>query len=110
MISEPGAGGKNRKSKQPASVVLPNFDEHSNKLQPNAAIQKNPSPKPKPANISSNKSKEQNKELSILLERQQLFKEAALVAKKNGNVDVALVYLRHSKVKGFYSIFLVINF
>ena len=101
MISEPGAGGKNRKSKQPASLVLPNIDDHSNKLQPNAAIQKNPSPKPKPANISPNKS--QNKELSILLERQHLFKEAALTAKKNGNVDVALVYLRHSKVKRFHS-------
>lgn len=103
MISE--SGGKNRKSKQPAPVVLPNFDDHSDKLQPNVAIQKNPSPKPKPTNISPNKSREQNKELSILLERQHLFKEAALTAKKNGNVDVALVYLRHSKVKGFHSAF-----
>jgi hypothetical protein len=101
MISEPGAGGKNRKSKQPGTLNLPNFEDHSDKLPPNATTQKNPSPKPKPASINSNKSKEQNKELSILLERQHLFKEAALTAKKNGNVDVALVYLRHSKVSGF---------
>ena len=38
-----------------------------------------------------------SKELGILLERQRLFKEAALKAKQEGNVNVALVYLRHAK-------------
>jgi hypothetical protein len=38
-----------------------------------------------------------SKELSILVERQRLFKEAAVQAKKDGNTNVALVYLRHSK-------------
>ncbi len=40
----------------------------------------------------------QTKELTIILERQRLFKEAALKAKQDGNVKVALVYLRHAKV------------
>ena len=39
----------------------------------------------------------QNKELTIILERQRLFKEAALKAKQDGNTKVALVYLRHAK-------------
>jgi coiled-coil and C2 domain-containing protein 1 len=39
----------------------------------------------------------QNKELTIILERQRLFKEAALKAKQDGNQKVALVYLRHAK-------------
>lgn len=38
-----------------------------------------------------------SKELKILEERQRLFKEAALQAKKEGNVNVALVYLRNAK-------------
>ena len=44
----------------------------------------------------------QNKELAIILDRQRLFKEAALKAKQDGNTKVALVYLRHAKV---YTIF-----
>jgi LAS superfamily LD-carboxypeptidase LdcB len=44
------------------------------------------------------KSRAMNKELSILLERQRLFKEAALMAKKEGNTSVALVYLRNARV------------
>ena len=39
-----------------------------------------------------------NKDLAMILERQRLFKEAALNAKKEGNTNVALVYLRHAKV------------
>ena len=39
--------------------------------------------------------------MQILLERQRLFKEAALKAKHEGNTSVALVYLRHAK--GFES-------
>jgi hypothetical protein len=39
-----------------------------------------------------------SKELAIITERQRLFKEAALQAKKEGNVNVALVYLKHAKV------------
>ena len=39
-----------------------------------------------------------NKDLAMILERQRLFKEAALDAKKEGNTNVALVYLRHAKV------------
>lgn len=42
--------------------------------------------------------KPMNKDLAVLIERQKLFKEAALQAKKEGNTNVALVYLRHSKV------------
>jgi coiled-coil and C2 domain-containing protein 1 len=44
------------------------------------------------------KPKIQNKELAVIYERQKLFKEAALKAKQEGNVNVALVYLRHAKV------------
>jgi len=39
----------------------------------------------------------QSKELTIILERQRLFREAALKAKQDGNTSVALVYLRHAK-------------
>lgn len=42
-----------------------------------------------------------NKELEILIERQKLFKEAALNAKKNGNDKLAVHYLKQSKVKKF---------
>ena len=41
--------------------------------------------------------KVQNKELTIILERQRLFREAALKAKQEGNSSVALAYLRHAK-------------
>jgi hypothetical protein len=40
-----------------------------------------------------------SKELGVILERQRLFKEAAVQAKREGNTNVALVYLRHAKVK-----------
>lgn len=50
---------------------------------------------PKPAAVSN---KTGNKDLNVLIERQRLFKEAALQAKKEGNTNVALVYLRHAKV------------
>jgi hypothetical protein len=39
----------------------------------------------------------QSKELTVILERQRLFREAALKAKQDGNQSVALVYLRHAK-------------
>lgn len=41
--------------------------------------------------------RQHSKEITTLLERQRLFKEAALKAKQEGNMSVALVYLRHSK-------------
>ena len=46
-------------------------------------------PPPKRSNAS--------KELKILEEHQRLFKEAALQAKKEGNINIALVYLRNAK-------------
>lgn len=39
-----------------------------------------------------------NKQLDYLLERQKLFRQAALEAKKNGDIQQAKEYLRMSKV------------
>ena len=51
-----------------------------------------------------------NKDLAIILERQRLFKEAALNAKKEGNTNVALVYLRHAKVLAeFFHFYLILD-
>lgn len=52
---------------------------------------------PKPSIQSQQKSQKHSKDLQTILERQRLFKEAALKAKQDGNTSVALVYLRHSK-------------
>ena len=52
----------------------------------------------RPNNPVSPNKRVQSKELSILSERQRLFKEAALKAKQEGNVNVALAYLRNAKV------------
>lgn len=50
------------------------------------------------ANTVSPVKQRHQKEIAILAERQRLFKEAALQAKRDGNVKVALVYLKHAKV------------
>ena len=39
----------------------------------------------------------QDKQLAMLLERQNLFKQAALEAKRSGQIDLAKEYLRSSK-------------
>jgi len=66
------------------------------------SIPRQPPPQPQPARnvagATNSVRRVQNKELTIILERQRLFKEAALKAKQEGNQKVALVYLRHSKV------------
>lgn len=51
----------------------------------------------KKSNQNSKTVQKHDKELAIVLERQRLFKEAALKAKQDGNTSVALAYLRHSK-------------
>ena len=55
-------------------------------------------PNPIPA-VGNSVKRVQNKDLTTILERQRLFKEAALKAKQDGNNKVALIYLRHAKVK-----------
>ena len=50
-----------------------------------------------PPVISPNKMQRNSKDLTVLTERHRLFKEAALDAKREGNVNVALVYLKHAK-------------
>jgi hypothetical protein len=52
-----------------------------------------------PPVLSPSKQNRYSKEISILTERQRLFKEAALEAKRDGNTKVALVYMKHAKVK-----------
>jgi hypothetical protein len=80
-------------------------------LSPPQQVQ--PGPKaPSPTSNAQPKQKVQSKELTIIMERQRLFKEAALKAKQEGNVNVALVYLRHAKVRifqfKFYRIVLIV--
>ncbi len=95
----------------PEQTVRPN--RTSNSQLPKANIKQNISPpqlqpqsekqlpkalSPPNTTQAAVKQKFQTKELTILHERQKLFKEAALSAKQEGNVNVALVYLRHAKV------------
>lgn len=65
---------------------LPGINPRPQQQQPQPVATK------RPAVTTSN-----NKELAVILERQRLFKEAALKAKQEGNTSVALVYLRHAK-------------
>lgn len=72
--------------------------------EPVITRQTNPVPRPAPippkSTVSPNQ-KKQNKELQIVIERQRLFREAALKAKQDGNTKVALIYLKHAKVYTF---------
>jgi len=88
-----------KKSKQ-SIVEIPQFPPVDNQLE----IPQIPAPKPqvpnsgpKPAIQIGKSNTQHNKQLQIILERQRLFKEAALKAKQDGNTSVALVYLRHAK-------------
>lgn len=54
-------------------------------------------PVPETKKQSPQKRAHASKELKVLEERQRLFKEAALQAKRDGNTNVALVYLRNAK-------------
>ncbi|XP_034828473.1 coiled-coil and C2 domain-containing protein 1-like isoform X2 [Maniola hyperantus] len=59
-----------------------------------------PSPSPKPA--TPQPASRYDKQLVLLLHRQKQFKEAAILAKKNGDIDQAKEYLRAAK--GFDSV------
>lgn len=98
----------------PSELLIDDFDPF-NKKKPQAQVKPSVKPvqsqvtRPYPAvvqqqqvrqpvkPVSPVKPKTQSKELSIILERQRLFKEAALKAKQEGNTSVAIVYLRHAK-------------
>jgi hypothetical protein len=82
LMEPKGRGGVNRDSKVGSSSRFPPI------IPPVVAPVPVKQPAKKPA----------NKDLAMILERQRLFKEAALNAKKEGNTNVALVYLRHAKV------------
>ena len=95
--------GNRAKGKQQAPLQPPAQPDRRSR-SPNAAVQpkpqiqpQQPSVRPMPAGAAQAK-KPLSKELQVILERQRLFKEAALKAKQDGNVNVALVYLRHAKV------------
>lgn len=64
--------------------------------QPKQRPQQQPNLAPKQAAAVASRTG-QSKELTVILERQRLFREAALKAKQDGNPSVALVYLRHAK-------------
>ena len=69
--------------------------------RPTSGIQQQQQPQRQPINpasVVSPTKRAQSKELTILTERQSLFKQAALKAKQEGNVEVALAYLRNAKV------------
>jgi hypothetical protein len=98
--------GTKPKGKQQMALQPPQQADRRSK-SPNNATGMSVQPKPqiqpqqagvRPAPVVSQAKKPQSKELQIVLERQRLFKEAALKAKQEGNVNVALVYLRHAKV------------
>lgn len=78
----------------PQSIEIPQFPQVEEVQRLPIEV---PQPKPKASIQASKAGQLHNKNLQIILERQKLFKEAALKAKQEGNTSVALVYLRHSK-------------
>lgn len=64
--------------------------------QPRPIPQEAPAPI-KPSPQASKTAQKHSKDLATILERQRLFKEAALKAKQEGNTQVALTYLRNAK-------------
>ena len=101
LIPEPTVPRPNRTS----NSQLPKSNSKQNISPPQPQSQQAPKAV-SPPNIAqaAAKPKIQSKELTIIHERQRLFKEAALKAKQEGNVNVALVYLRHAKVS-FYNLY-----
>ena len=95
--------GNRAKGKQQAPLQPPAQLDRRSK-SPNAAVQPKPQIQPQQSSVrpmpaGAQAKKPLSKELQVILERQRLFKEAALKAKQDGNVNVALVYLRHAKVR-----------
>lgn len=78
---------------KPKIKKQPKPEQQIPQIQPFPKVPQFPKPSPQAAKTASRHSKE----MTILLERQRLFKEAALKAKQQGNMSIALVYLRHSK-------------
>ena len=56
-----------------------------------------PTVPPKPSPKKTALATRQDKQLALLLERQNMFKQAALEAKKSGDVELAKDYLRMAK-------------
>lgn len=92
---------KKQLPKQP-KVAEPSLAEIEQTMPKVPELPKLPEPRqppviPKPSIQAQKASQKHTKDLSVIIERQRLFKEAALKAKQEGNTQVALVYLRHSK-------------
>lgn len=94
LMEPKGRGAGNRDSKAGSSSRFPTI------IPPVVAPVPAKQPAKKPA----------NKDLAMILERQRLFKEAALNAKREGNTNVALVYLRHAKVLAIFPFLITLDF
>lgn len=86
------------KPKPPAKIPETSPSNTNKSPQTGGQIQK-PSNAPKPAErpVLKRASSSANKQLNYLLERQRLFKEAALVSKQKGDIQQAKEYLRAAK-------------
>lgn len=79
-------------------------------LQPSPPKQQQQQPQVSPkipsnqptASLSNSKNKQNDQNLKELKERQRLFKEAAVDAKKKGDDKVALLYLKNAKVFQYF--------
>lgn len=81
----------------PPMPNLPKLPVAPIQLQPRP-VSKEAQPAPvKPSPQAAKTAQKHSKDLSTILERQRLFKEAALKAKQEGNTQVALTYLRNAK-------------
>ena len=82
---------------------FPDFNKQG-KTAGAAATAKSPKINKPPENNKKTVSKpaQHSKDLEIIMQRNKLFKEAALEAKKNGNVKLALTYLKQAKVMCLY--------
>ncbi|KAL4710032.1 hypothetical protein ACJJTC_016010 [Scirpophaga incertulas] len=75
---------------------LPNADGAASPPKPPPRAAPSPSPSPSPAPMPSSSSR-YDKQLALLLLKQKQFKEAAIKAKKAGNIEEAKEYLRAAK-------------
>lgn len=86
---------------EPRDVLTPIAVKTSPRLRPSTAEAAKDSAKPpngpKPAPLQRRQSSIHSKQLSYLVERQKLFKEAALEAKTRGDIQQALDYLKQAK-------------
>lgn len=81
----------------PPMPKLPKFPQVAQVQPQPRPIPQEPAAPIKPSPQATKTAQKHSKDLATIIERQRLFKEAALKAKQEGNTQVALTYLRNAK-------------